>query len=158
MASKFVLNKTATQAYVQKVSRQYVARAADEMEGAARRIAPVRKPNENGRSGGRLRASIGTKAGGTASVITYRIGSRVKYAEPAHQGAGPHKIYPRRKQFLSFKWNKAAQYGIPVTRRGKVQLKSVNHPGMRGKSYLTTPLVIVGHKYGFRVTFVHAIR
>ena len=158
MASRFVMDRLATTAYVRKTTNAFVARVADEMEGSARRIAPVRKPNENGRSGGRLRASIGTKSKGTLQIITYRIGSRLKYADPAHQGASPHMIYPRSKQFLSFKWNKAAQYGIPLTRRGKVQLKSVHHPGMRGRSYLTTPLVIVGHKYGFRVTFVHAIR
>lgn len=158
MASKFVMDKLATQVYVRRTANVYVGRAADEMEGMARRIAPVRKPNENGRSGGRLRASIGTKSRGSTHTITYRVGSRLRYADPAHQGASPHMIYPRRKKFLSFKWKKAAQYGIPVTRRGKVQLKSVSHPGMKGKSYLTTPLVIVGLKYGFRVTFVHAIR
>ena len=152
------MDRLATQVYVRRVAGIHVARAADEMEGMARRIAPVRKPNENGRSGGRLRASIGTKSVGTAHVVTYRVGSRLRYADPAHQGASAHLIRPRKKKFLSFKWNKAAQYGIPVTRRGKVQLKSVSHPGMKGVSYLTTPLVIVGHKYGFRVTFVHAVR
>lgn len=158
MASKFVMNKPVTVTFARNRATLYVAKASAEMEGSARRIAPVRKPNENGRAGGRLRASIGTKMSGTTYHVKARIGSRLKYADPAHQGASAHKIYPKNKQFLSFKWKKAAQYGIPLTRRGKVQLKSVSHPGMRGKSYLTTPLVIVGLKYGFRVTFVHAIR
>lgn len=135
----------------------WVARTARQVEEGAKRLAPVRQPNENGRSGGRLRASIGTKMFVRTTAVRARIGSRVRYAEPAHQGARPHKINARRKKFLSFKWNKAAQYGIPVTRRGKVQLKSVNHPGMTGIPYLTSPLQIFGQAEGFRVTVVRSV-
>ena len=158
MASKFRLNKTVTDTFVRNQATLLVARTADSIESEARHIAPVRAPNENGRSGGRLRASIGTKMTVTTYHVKARVGSRVKYAEPAHQGAGAHPIYPRRKQFLSFKWNKAAGYGIPLTRRGKVQLKSVRHPGMDGSQYLVRPLVLIGRSRGFRVTFVRAVR
>lgn len=128
------------------------------IEGEAKRIAPVRKPNENGRSGGRLRSSIGTQMTVAPYHVRARVGSRVNYALAAHQGARPHVIRPRRKQFLSFKWDKAAGYGIPVTKRGKVQLKKVNHPGMDGSQYLVRPLVLTGRLRGFRVTFVRAVR
>lgn len=147
-----------TDTYVRNQATLLVARTADAIEGEARTIAPVRKPNENNRSGGRLKASIGTKMLVSTYHVRARVGSRLKYAEPAHQGAKRHIILPRRKQFLSFKWNKAAQYGIPLTRRGKVQLKKVNHPGMEGSQYLVRPLVLIGRKNGFRVTFVRAVR
>lgn len=158
MASRFKLNKTVTDTYARNRATLLVAKTADAIEGEAKAIAPVRKPNENNRSGGRLRASIGTKMTVSTYHVRARVGSRVKYAEPAHQGAKRHIIRPRRKQFLSFKWNKAAQYGIPLTRRGKVQLKKVNHPGMEGSQYLVRPLVLIGRKNGFRVTFVRAVR
>lgn len=157
MASKWVPDRPVIQAYVTGRSSLLVARTARQVEEGAKRLAPVRKPNENGRSGGRLRASLGTKMTVGNTRVSARIGSRVRYAQVAHEGARPHPIYPRRKKFLSFKWNKAAQYGIPLTRRGKVQLKRVSHPGMRGVSYLTTPLVIAGYHNGFRVTIVHSI-
>lgn len=158
MASKFRLDKTATDTFARNRATLLVARTADAIEGESRHIAPVRKPNENGRSGGRLRASLGTKMTVTTYHVKARVGSRVKYADPAHQGAEAHPIYPRRKQFLSFKWKKAAMYGIPLTRRGKVQLKKVRHPGMHGSQYLVRPLVLIGRKHGFRVTFVRAVR
>lgn len=158
MASRFKLNKTVTDTYVRNRATLLVAKTADAIESEAKLIAPVRKPNENNRSGGRLRASIGTKMLVSTYHVRARVGSRVKYAEVAHQGAEPHLIFPRRKQFLSFKWNKAARYGIPLTRRGKVQLKRVSHPGMAGSQYLVRPLVLIGRKNGFRVTFVRAVR
>lgn len=158
MASTFRLNKTVTDTFVRNRATLLVARTADAIEAEARLIAPVRAPNENNRSGGRLRASIGTRLTVSTYHVRARVGSRVKYAEAAHQGAQPHLIFPRRKQYLSFKWNKAARYGIPLTRRGKVQLKKVNHPGMVGSQYLVRPLVLIGRNNGFRVTFVRAVR
>lgn len=157
MASKWVPNRAAQQAFVTGQASLWVARTARGVEEGAKRLAPVRKPNENGRSGGRLRASIGTKMTVKNTGVTARIGSKLNYAEPAHQGANFHIIRPRRKKFLSFKWNKAAQYGIPLTRRGKVQLTKVRHPGMDGVRYLTTPLLVVGKLEGFRVSVVRGL-
>jgi hypothetical protein len=152
------MNRAAADTFARNRATLYVAKVAAQIEGAARELAPVRKPNENGRAGGRLRASIGTKLTVSTYHVKARIGSRVKHAEPAHQGAQRHFIRPRRKQFLSFKWNKAAGYGIPLTRRGKVQLKRVNHPGMVGVPYLVGPMSTLAPAAGFRVTFVRPIR
>ena len=152
MASRWTPNRPVVATYSRNRATLLVAATAARVEASAKTLAPVRKPNENNRPGGRLRASIGTRIGGTAHVVTARVGSKVKYAEPAHQGAGPHIIRPRRKQFLSFKWNKAKQYGIPLTKRGMVQFKKVNHPGMRGNRFLVIPLLIHGRLAGFRVT------
>lgn len=158
MASKFVLDQRATQLYLTRERTLLVARTARQVEEAAKREVPVRKPNENNRAGGRTRASIGTRLTVRVHTTTAKVGSRVKNAEPTHQGAKRHIILPKRKQFLSFKWNKAERYAIPLTRRGKVQLKSVKHPGMKGKQYLTDPLRRYGRAAGFRVTYVRKVR
>lgn len=158
MASRFRLNKTVTDTFARNRAVLLVAKTADLILAEAKLIAPVRKPNENNRSGGRLRSSLGSKLTVSTYRVKARVGSRVRHAEVAHQGSPPHIIRPRRKQFLSFKWNKAAGYGIPLTKRGKVQLKRVSHPGMHGTQYLVRPLVLIGRKNGFRVTFVRAVR
>lgn len=157
MASRFVMNVPVTLTFVRNQATLLVARTARQVEEGAKREAPVRKPNENGRAGGRLRASIGTKVIITGQRVTARIGSRLSYAEAAHQGANFHIIHARRKQFLSFKWDKAEQYGVPLTKRGKVQFKLVRHPGMDGKPYLTAPLLVAGKANGFRVTIVRGL-
>lgn len=147
--------------FVTREATTWVARTARGVEEGAKRLAPVRKPNENGRSGGQLKASIGTKVTVRNTGVTARVGSSKKYAEPAHQGANFHIIRARKKRFLSFKWDKAAGYGVPVTQKGKhkgkVALKSVRHPGMDGVRYLTTPLLVVGKLEGFRVSVVRGL-
>lgn len=54
---------------------------------------------------------------------------------------------------LSFYWDKAPRR--LVTRSGpyagKVLLRSVMHPGMRGRHYLTVPLRFWGREMGFKV-------
>lgn len=152
------MDRAVVKAFTRNQATLLVAKTARQIEEAAKRQAKVRKPNENNRSGGRLRASIGTKIGGSTFVVTARIGSRLNYAEPAHQGAKRHIIRPRRKQFLSFKWTKGEKYAVPVTKRGMVQFKSVNHPGMKGTQFLVNPLRKYGRRNGFRVTFVRRVR
>lgn len=116
-------------------------------------MAPVRKPNENNRPGGRLRASIGTKITPRVTTVTARVGSKVKYALVVHTGAAAHIIRPRKKRVLSFKWKKAAPHLVTKKGpyRGRVALLKVNHPGMKGVPYLTQPLRITGEGMGFRV-------
>jgi hypothetical protein len=116
-------------------------------------MAPVRRPNENNRPGGRLRASIGNRVTSRGFKVLGRVGSSVRYALVVHTGAAPHVILPRRKKALAFKWKKA--YPHLVTRSGKwkgyVMLPIVHHPGMKGTEYLTTPLIKYGRQMGFKV-------
>lgn len=136
-----------------QLAQRHVARTARQIEEGAKRLAPVRKPNENHRPGGRLRASIGTKEFTHGFVASARVGSKVRYALVVHQGADPHDILPRHKKVLAFRWNNAPDH--LVVKHGKwkgfVFLKKVKHPGMKGISYLTTPLHIAGLRNGFRV-------
>lgn len=124
------------------------------MESMAKAEAPVRKPNENGRLGGRLRASIGRSMGGTWTEVVGRVGSNLDYAAAANSGADFHIIKPRFKKYLSFKWDKGPAY-IPRTHGGRydghVALKFVRHPGMDGNGYLTRTLRVVGRGMGYRV-------
>ena len=116
--------------------------------------APVRQPNENGRLGGALRASIGRSMGGTRTTVDGRVGSHLNYAAAANSGADFHIIRARRKAVLSFKWDKGPA-SIRRTRGGRydghVAFKFVRHPGMDGNGYLTNALRVVGHGMGYRV-------
>lgn len=124
------------------------------MEAMAKADAPVRQPNENGRLGGTLRASIGRNMGGTITEVVGTVGSKLDYAAAANSGAEFHIIRAKRKRVLSFKWDKGPAY-IKRTRGGRydghVAFKFVHHPGMDGNGYLTRALRVVGKGMGFRV-------
>lgn len=153
MASRLVLDKPKVKMFALETTARFVAKTAALVETAAKNEAPVRKPNENNRPGGRLRASIGSKLSKRTYVITARVGSRVRYAEVAHEGAKPHIIRPRKKRGLSFKWKKAPSWMVTKRGRyaGRVFLLRVNHPGMKGTSYLTNPLHRIATPLGYRV-------
>ena len=131
-----------------------MTKATVRMEAMAKADAPVRKPNENGRIGGALRASIGRRMGGTWTEVTGRVGSELDYAAAAHNGADFHIIRAKYKRVLSFKWDKGPAF-IPRTHGGRwdehVAFKFVHHPGMDGTPYLTRALKIVGEGMGFKV-------
>lgn len=154
MASRLKLDKMKVREHSHKLAWNHVSKATLRMEESAKADAPVRKPNKAGIVGGRLRSSIGRSMGGNWTHIKGKVGSNLKYAEVAHQGADFHIIRPRHKRRLSFIWdNKPAH--IPVTKTGRyagyVSFSYVRHPGMDGVSYLTRPLRIVGRGMGFRV-------
>lgn len=159
VANRVRIDRPKAKLFARQLATQHVAKTVRRIEELAKREAPVRRPNENDRPGGRLRASIGYKID-PGPIVHARVGSRVKYAEPAHQGAQWHYIRARRKKFLAFKWN-AAPPEIVVKSgkwKGFVFLKSVKHPGMKGKPYLTGPLLVVGRQMGFRVVTVPLVR
>jgi hypothetical protein len=114
----------------------------------------VRKPARGEPAGGRLRASIGTdlKIHGQFQV-TGRVGSGVSYAWVRHRGARRHRIRPKFKRMLSFYWDRAPAHMVTQSgpHQGKVLLKSVMHPGMKGTHYLTVPLRYWGREKGFKV-------
>lgn len=123
------------------------------IEREAKIGAPVRKPARGEPPGGALRASIGTDIVHRNMVVHGKVGSRLKYAEVVHNGAKRHKIRPKVKRMLSFYWDKAPEHMVTKTGpyAGRVMLPSVNHPGMKGTRFLTTPLKYWGHLRGFKV-------
>jgi hypothetical protein len=124
------------------------------METSAKMRCPVRKPNENHRPGGALRASIGSKVSyPSVYKVEGRVGSKKNYTLVAHEGARPHIIRPRHKRMLSFKWNKA--HPDMVTKHGRyaghVLLSQVRHPGMKGRDFLTAPLRAIAPLRGYKI-------
>lgn len=116
--------------------------------------APVRKPRRGDPPGGRLRASIGTELSVRGSFkVTGRVGSNVRYAMVVHKGAKRHRIRPKFKKMLSFYWDKAPARLVTKSgpHAGKVLLRRVRHPGMKGTRYLSVPLRYWGHLRGFKV-------
>ncbi len=71
------------------------------------------------------------------------MGSNVRHALVAHEGARPHIITARNVPQLRFFWERIGTWFVGY---------SVNHPGMEGQPYLTVPLVFIGEANGFRVT------
>lgn len=81
---------------------------------------------------GKLAASITSDIVTTPNGVRGRVGSRLIYAASVQSGARRHKIYPHNPPYhLKFFWRKVGH---------TVWLKSVNHPGQKGKHYLTAPL------------------
>ena len=122
-----------------------------DIETVAKRRAPVRKPNENNRVGGALRASIGTKRTASGFKIVHRVGSGLNYARVTLTGADPHVIRPRRKKALVFKWNKARPDLVIAKGKwaGYVALNKVDHPGMEGTDWLIAPFVRIAGARGY---------
>lgn len=123
-----------------------------QMRASARRIVPKRQPNPNHIVGGKLERSI-TWTVERRAVVHGWLGSPLDYARVVHKGARPHVIRPRRRNALVFKWEKA--HRDTVIKHGKwagyTVRQRVNHPGMKGTTYLTTPLVVIGLRKNWRV-------
>lgn len=136
------------------LATNYVAQTARLIERDAKVGAPVRKPARGEPAGGRLRASIGTDLSVRGQYqVDAKVGSTVNYSLVVHRGARRHKIRPKNKKMLSFYWDRAPQRLITQTGpyAGRVLLKSVKHPGMKGTRYLTVPLLYWGYLRGFKV-------
>lgn len=153
MPVRIVIDRPKAKLYARRQMNIYQLSTAKDIETVARRRAPVRKPNENGRLGGALRASIGTDTWVTGFKIRTRVGSGLKYARVTLKGADPHVIRPRHKKALVFKWNKARPDLLIVKGKwkGYVALKVVHHPGMEGVDWLITPTIRIAGARGYRV-------
>jgi len=139
--------------YSRKQLNLYQYRTARDIETVAKRRAPVRKPNENGRVGGALRASIGLDHKVRGRKIVSRVGSGLHYALVTITGADPHIIRARRKKALVFRWKKARP-DLVIAKgkwKGYVALRQVHHPGMEGQDWLVTPFVRIAKARGYQV-------
>lgn len=101
-----------------------------------------------------MRASLGSELRVHGQFqVDGKVGSGLHYALVRHRGAKRHRIRPKFKRVLSFYWDKAPPEMVTKTGpyQGRVMLRSVMHPGMKGTHYLTVPLRFWGHEMGFRV-------
>jgi len=160
VASKLKLDRAQVKAFPLLLASRHVAKTARQIETAAKRLAPVRKPDPpRNTPGGTLRASIGTKQRVTTYKVDAKVGSKKKYALYPHSGARPHPIVARKKKFLVFPWPDGPR--DLVIKKGKwagyVVLPKVNHPGQKATRYLTIPLRGIGRANGFRVSVKRSI-
>lgn len=76
-------------------------------------------------------------------VVTGELGSNLDYARIVHDGAVPHLIVPRGPGYpLRFYWRKVGHVVTPW---------SVNHPGQKGKKFLTEPFSRIAARHGWIV-------
>lgn len=91
------------------------------------------------------------------------IGSRAENALVVHNGAKVHDIFPkasshvyrfgsRRRPQLKFYWRRAGKIVWLPHIPGSASRLGRSHPGMKGKKYLSIPLVALGRRHGFKVT------
>lgn len=100
-------------------------------------IAKYRAPRKTGR----LANGIGSSMRVNTATIRGRVGTRINYAAPVHEGALPHFIRPRRKKALAFYWEAAGR---------RVVFSQVYHPGIGATPFLTSAGRQVAAKNGFR--------
>ncbi len=128
-----------------QASLRLVRRTAAQVETGAKVMAPVNNSPRR-QPGPHLRDSIRTRIRTRGSTLVIgRVGSTLRHALVAHQGAAPHPILARRAPNLKFFWEKRG-----VTFVGP----KVNHPGMKGTPYLAAPLLAFGRANGFIVVLV----
>jgi hypothetical protein len=133
--ARWVPNRPVIRATPIEAARPLVSKVCRQVEGGAKRLVQVKT--------GRLKTSIGTRiSSGASGVVTGRVGSRVRHALVAHEGARPHPIYPSKQKALRFFWERVGT---------QVIFAKVNHPGMKGSQYLMRPLFTFATAAGFRV-------
>jgi hypothetical protein len=71
-----------------------------------------------------------------------RVTFRAPYARSVNSGARPHVILPHGDYPLRFFWRKVGR---------EVKLLYVNHPGQKGKHYLTHALEVAARRNNFRL-------
>lgn len=102
---------------------------ATEITGVAKVICP-RKTRE-------LTKSINWVMRQEGSGLVAYVGTNKEYAIFVHEGTGPHRIKARGKKALAFDWANGPSGVTRSKRTGKVVRKFVNHPGTKGRPFLT---------------------
>lgn len=93
---------------------------------------------------GNLRAQHRMEKRSSSRRVTGRVISDANYSMPVHDGARPHVIQARGNGYLRF------EAGGRILYR-----KSVNHPGVRGRPWLSQALADECRPMGFVVTGLH---
>lgn len=79
----------------------------------------------------------------TGLKVRGTVSSDLSYAAAVQSGARPHKIRPRGDGYpLKFYWRKVGHV---------VRFMHVNHPGQKGKGYLTETLVQVARRHNMNI-------
>lgn len=107
-------------------------------------------------SGKKLRDSFSTSISQLPLEVLGEIRNTATYSATMAEGSKPHRIIPKRKPFLVFRWERgiaSPRLSRYANRKGLFFFKKVNHPGNRRRSgYMTTPLATFGRRQNFKVT------
>lgn len=134
-----------------------VGEVLEETKAAAKALTA---PGSGPYTSGALSASIDSEGPFVAGrIVTGSVGSKLPYADIAHNGSPIHEIYPKgmahvyrfgskKPKQLKFLWRGRTVYTphVPMS-AGKI---GSSHPGYEGKKYLTTPLRRIARVKGFR--------
>lgn len=132
------LNKLQVHLTATRDSEKLVRKVCRAVERSAKRITATGEYTT-----GNLSRSIHTDIRYRRNTVIGSVGSPLDHALIVHDGAVPHDIDPVRAAKLRFYWRRLGHI---------VYLSHVNHPGQRGKFYLTDPLRVEAIRYGFRYT------
>lgn len=126
---------------INRISIRRATRVIDEVTKEALALAQLasRGPYSTGRTAASMVREIHVRG----RTVHGEVRARTPHAEMAHDGTRPHVIRPRNPGGkLRFFWRKV---GHTVT------FDYVNHPGMKGKHFLSGPMEIVGRRHRFVV-------
>lgn len=147
MSLRFVPNPVTIRTEPLRLAHAHVRTTCRLIRREGRRRAPI---NTTGwrRPGPHLFQTINSTTRITGPTgVTGRVGSNLRHALVAHEGARPHLILPRSPGgTLRFFWSRQGRW---------VRMPMVTHPGMDGVPYLTVPLVVIGTARGYRVVLGH---
>ena len=130
---RLIWNQPETRATVVRLTLPRVSRTCRQTVSMAKRVVP--------RDTGRLANSIGSKISTPRYAVKGRVGTRVSYARPLHNGSQAHKIRAVRARALKFYWKRVGHV---------VFFASVRHPGNKAVPFLTAPLSVAARDNGFR--------
>lgn len=152
---RFVEDPLAMQRVPALLALRHVRTTCRMIEAAAKRMVPFDRGPNRARTGAHLRNTIESMVRmQTPLMVQGRVGSSLPRALVVHEGARPHPIVRGTKK-LKFVWPEKDRPTQREVRMGMLMFfDRVNHPGMRGTKYLTTPLRTIGMARGYRVTTI----
>ena len=133
--SRIVLDRALVRATSQAHGLAIVSRATRQTVNLAKELVP--------RKTGRLANSIGESTFVQRDRVYSRVGTKVGYARPIHDGSRRHTITPRRAKALAFYWERIGEHVI---------FMSVSHPGNENYPFLTAALYRAARANGMIVT------
>jgi hypothetical protein len=104
----------------------------------------------------KLKNSFTTSVVNTSTEVVGTIRNTANWAATNALGSKAHRIVPKTKPFLVFRWEKglaSPRLSRYANSKGLFFFKKVKHPGLRKRNgFMTVPLTQLGRKQNFKVT------
>lgn len=150
------LNQSASLKAARSKGTQEVRKVLDQALRGMKVLAPS---GDHKHGSGRTVAGKKLKNSFTSSIVQLplevsgRITNTAEWASSMAEGSKPHRIVPKTKPFLVFRWDRgraSPRLSRHQNKKGLFFFRKVNHPGNRRRSgFMTTPLVQSGRKNNF---------